>query len=75
MGTTRMMVEDVIRIEVGHTNFGPATAIRDLVADSLEYVSLISALENELGIKLGNVHHIETVGELTDAINISARVV
>jgi acyl carrier protein len=69
-----MTLEDVIKLETGRLDIDSGTRLSDLVTDSLEYLSLIGAVENELGIKLGDLSAVDTVGDLFHAIDVSARV-
>jgi acyl carrier protein len=74
LGADCMTLEDVIKCETGRQDVFSGTRLAELVTDSLEYVSLISAVENELGVKLGDLSEVETVGDLYHAIDVSARV-
>ena len=71
MGAAGMTVEEVIRQETGCGELDDSTRLDSLVADSLEFLSLVSAIENAFGIKIPDSKYTEvhTVGDLHSLID------
>lgn len=67
MDSTGMTIEEVIREETGFSGeLNPSTRLDSLVADSLEFLSLVSAIENAFHFKVPDRKYaeVQTVGDL-----------
>jgi acyl carrier protein len=71
MGAARMTVEEIIRQETGYSGaFNQSTRLDSLVADSLEFLSLVLAIENAFHFKVPDKKYteVQTVGDLCSLV-------